>query len=779
MKKLLLTFSILILCFILFSIYSISFASTEEVDAAIEIEEVQNENEEELSKEEEEKVPQEAEIEEEQEENNTEENVTEGEEVNKEDVEQEEIDEEEKQEEKAEEIESDYISNEVGILYGQTDENPQTISDGRYKIVSALDNNKVIDISDGSLDNGANVHLWDFKNLDNQKYKLSYIDGYYTIESIKSGKVLDVSGAGQANGTNVIQWKANGTDAQKWIIQDAGNGYYYIISKCNDLYLDIAGGSLANGTNIQMFRGNGTAAQKFKFILLASENGIQTIEDGNYQIVSALNGNKVLDIEAPYNVSGANLHIYDNKKQNNQVFKVFYNGDGTYTIGIFEANNVLDVSGAGKSNGTNVGQWKSNNTDAQKWVIKDAGNDYYYIISRCNDLYLDIAGASTLNGTNVQVFTGNGTLAQKFSFVKYIPAELTQTIADGTYVIASALNNNKIIEIGEHNKSAGINVQLGTNNNLNTQIFTITYLEDGYYEIENAFSNKVLDVANGSTKKGANIWQWTSNDTDAQKWIIKDAGYGYYYIVSKLSGYTLDIASGSMADGANIQVFSENGTAAQKFRFIPTQIHSTFYGIDVSEWNGNIDWNAVSQIEDFAIIRVGYRGYRNPRLVVDSKFYQNMQGALNSGMQVGAYFFTTAINETEAIEEANWTANMLSSYNITYPVAVDVEWTNGNHDGRSDYLSVSERTAIVKAYCETIKARGYTPMIYASMNWLYYYLDMSQLTEYDVWLAHYTSEGLNTPSSYTGSYTTWQYSSKGILPGINGYVDVNICYKQY
>jgi GH25 family lysozyme M1 (1,4-beta-N-acetylmuramidase) len=122
---------------------------------------------------------------------------------------------------------------------------------------------------------------------------------------------------------------------------------------------------------------------------------------------------------------------------------------------------------------------------------------------------------------------------------------------------------------------------------------------------------------------------------------------------------------------------------------------------------------------------------------------------------------------------------MLSGYNVTYPVAVDVEWTNGDHDGRSDYLSVSERTAIVKAYCETIKARGYTPMIYASMNWLYYYLDMSQLTEYDVWLAHYTSDGLNTPSSYTGSYTTWQYSSKGILPGINGYVDVNICYKQY
>ena len=213
----------------------------------------------------------------------------------------------------------------------------------------------------------------------------------------------------------------------------------------------------------------------------------------------------------------------------------------------------------------------------------------------------------------------------------------------------------------------------------------------------------------------------------------------------------------------------------QKFKIMKAEV----VGIDVSEWNGYIDWNLVSQTQDFAIMRIGYRGYRNPRLVLDSTFTQNMQGALNAGLQVGAYFFTTAINEAEAIEEANWAADRLAGYNVTYPVAIDVEWTNGNHDGRSDYLSVWDRTQIVKAFCETIRARGYKPMIYASRDWFYYYLDMSQLQGYDVWVAHYTNGGLSNPTNYTGPYTTWQYSSKGIIPGVNGYVDMNICYSAY
>ena len=132
----------------------------------------------------------------------------------------------------------------------------------------------------------------------------------------------------------------------------------------------------------------------------------------------------------------------------------------------------------------------------------------------------------------------------------------------------------------------------------------------------------------------------------------------------------------------------------------------------------NAKTEEVAKTEDFTIIRVGYRGYRNPRLVLDSQFTNNIQGALNSGMEVGAYFFTTAITVAEAIEEANWTIDRLEGYNVTYPVAVDVEWTNGDHDGRSDYLSKEDRTVIVKAFCETIKSRGYTPMIYASKYWL-------------------------------------------------------------
>ena len=202
------------------------------------------------------------------------------------------------------------------------------------------------------------------------------------------------------------------------------------------------------------------------------------------------------------------------------------------------------------------------------------------------------------------------------------------------------------------------------------------------------------------------------------------------------------------------------------------------YGIDVSEFNGDINWNLVAQTQNFAMLRVGFRGYLRPKIVMDSKFIQNIQGAQSEGVPCGIYFFSQAINETEAIEEANWVADVLSGYTIKYPVVLDSEWSNNSHDGRADYLSIEERTKVTKAFLNTIKNRGYIPMIYANPDWLYNYLDMSLLTSYDLWLAHYTGN-IDKPSYYSGTYTMWQYTSEGNVNGINGNVDLNISYKDY
>lgn len=201
-------------------------------------------------------------------------------------------------------------------------------------------------------------------------------------------------------------------------------------------------------------------------------------------------------------------------------------------------------------------------------------------------------------------------------------------------------------------------------------------------------------------------------------------------------------------------------------------------GIDVSVWQGNIDWVKVKNSNiDFAIIRAGYRGYGEAgTLVEDSMFSKNILGAKSNNIDIGIYFFTQAITEAEAQAEAKFVINLVKKYNINlkYPIVIDTEESSVNPNGRADGLDISTRTKVIKAFCKTIQNNGYTPMIYASKYWLMYKLDMSKLSNYDVWLAHYI-----TKTDYKGSYTMWQYTSSGSVNGIAGNVDKNYCYKQY
>lgn len=195
------------------------------------------------------------------------------------------------------------------------------------------------------------------------------------------------------------------------------------------------------------------------------------------------------------------------------------------------------------------------------------------------------------------------------------------------------------------------------------------------------------------------------------------------------------------------------------------------FGIDVSKWNGAIDWEAVSR-EDvkFVIIRCGYRGSKSGSIVVDPYFEQNIQGAINAGIPVGVYFFTQAINEVEAIEEASAVLSLIREYDIDYPIFVDSESAGGN--GRADGLDVNPRSATLQAFCETIRSGGYKAGIYASKNWFNNRLDISKLSADNVtWLAEYNDE-----ATYKATYQMWQYSSAGRINGIEGRVDMNISY---
>ncbi len=228
-------------------------------------------------------------------------------------------------------------------------------------------------------------------------------------------------------------------------------------------------------------------------------------------------------------------------------------------------------------------------------------------------------------------------------------------------------------------------------------------------------------------------------------------------------------------DANGNKVTGEQVIQGAKYTFDQDGVLSTasgHMGIDVSRWNGNIDWNAVKNSGvSYVIIRCGYRGSTTGALIEDSMFRSNIQGASSAGLKVGIYFVTQAVNEVEAVEEASMVLGMIGGYHISYPVFLDVEPSGG----RGDSISRDMRTAVCRAFCQTIQNSGYTAGIYASNNWLNEKMDAPGLANFKIWMAHYAAE----PSYKTTRYDLWQYSAKGKVSGISGDTDLNISYLGY
>ena len=197
-------------------------------------------------------------------------------------------------------------------------------------------------------------------------------------------------------------------------------------------------------------------------------------------------------------------------------------------------------------------------------------------------------------------------------------------------------------------------------------------------------------------------------------------------------------------------------------------------GIDVSYYQGDIDWEAVADSGvKFAIIRCGYRGYSTGNIVEDSKFEENIQEAIDNGIYVGVYFYSTAINEEEALQEAVTVVDLIKNYDIKYPVAYDFE-DFGTTGKRTDGLSNDQINANAKVFLDYINSQGYIATLYGSTSYLNNIWSEEIRTNYDVWVAQY-----NTSVTYTGNYTMWQRTSSGIVSGISGYVDIDIDYEYY
>jgi GH25 family lysozyme M1 (1,4-beta-N-acetylmuramidase) len=652
--------------------------------------------------------------------------------------------------------------NKIDVVKGN-----KVISEGTYNISSALDFNQVLDVSWASQNNNANIEIYTRNMASNQKFKFQYTDdGYYKIVAIHSGKVLTVKSSSITPGANVEQYEDLGLDAQKWVIKSAGDGYYYIISKCNGLYLDLQGGISNSGTNIEVYTPNNKAWQRFKFYS-TEINAKKTIDSGNYIITSALNSNKVIDIENDVISNNVNVDIWERNNQNNQKFIITYLDDGYYTIKAFNSNKVLTVKNKSVLNGSNVVQAFYDGSDAQKWAIVSVENGYYNLVSKSSGLVLDIQGATSANGSNIEVYEKNGGNNQKFKFVK---TEFSSTIENGKYAILASSDINKVLDIEWGSSEDGANLELWSSNGGTGQSFNIEYIGNGYYTIEAACSRKLLTV------KGKNVIQQEDEDLEEQKWVIQKADTkGNYSFRNKSNDYYLDIYYNNMENGTNIEIYQGNDEYSQKFKLEELE----YKGIDVSKYQKDIEWNKVRTQIDFAIIRAGYRGSVTGKIAQDQYYSKNIVEALENGVNCGVYFFSQAINEQEGIEEAKWILEKIKGYDIKYPIAIDTEWSSDDKTGRADWISNEDRTAAMKGFCKTIKNAGYTPIIYASKNWIKDKLNINELEEYDIWLAHYVIGAPDKKSDYTGEYSIWQYTSSGRVDGINGEADINICYKKY
>lgn len=234
-------------------------------------------------------------------------------------------------------------------------------------------------------------------------------------------------------------------------------------------------------------------------------------------------------------------------------------------------------------------------------------------------------------------------------------------------------------------------------------------------------------------------------------------GLTYYY-----NGYGNPVTGLKSIDG-KLYYFNQHGVKAKSL------------GIDVSFYNEGINWPAVkAQGVDFAIIRVGGRGWETGLLYDDACFQQNLIGARSAGLKVGVYFYSTAIDAVEAVQEASLVLERLNGVTLDYPIFIDVEQSGDYPYGRADQLSKSTRSEIVNAFCSTVINSGYRAGVYSGQNFYQNHIDHPSLTQYYIWLASYTSS--NRLPSFSGHYDMWQFTDSGVVNGIKGKVDMNVIY---
>lgn len=369
-----------------------------------------------------------------------------------------------------------------------------------------------------------------------------------------------------------------------------------------------------------------------------------------------------------------------------------------------------------------------------------------------------------LDKTATEVFMGepvviNASISNAASEKSVVKAE-----SSDTGIATVSVNNRAVTITGVAAGSCTVTVKYTENGGTVTAACAVTVKQNPREDTATRLkdrSGNLLYVNDSGTYREAFYADYFEYDTFYLKSAAKYTGW--QTLEGKVYYFT--------ADGN--RVTGEQVIQGAKYTFAGdgSLIKGSSVGIAVSKWNGTINWEAVKNAGiEYAVIRCGYRGASQGNLIENPEFENNIRGATAAGLKVGVYFFTQAVDEREAVEEASMVLNQIESYKIPYPVFLEVEPSGG----RGDSVSRETRTAVCRAFCQTIQNEGYTAGIYSNKTWLEAEMDASALSDYKVWLVQYAAA-----PAYTGHYDLWQYRSTGNVTGISGDVDMNISYLGY
>ena len=390
------------------------------------------------------------------------------------------------------------------------------------------------------------------------------------------------------------------TNDPKYDYPDGSIGDYYgIIRHCKTRGIAAVIVEHCFADNVDDFNKFLSSEEKIKNLAKADANGIakafnlsmvdrdkldqlaqtnkNTIEDGVYEIKTAINGKYVLDMEKASMSDGGNLQLYESNGTSAQRWKISHDEKGYVTIENINSGKVLDVDRGKANDYQNVQQYMRNNTYAQKWIITkdDAG---YMIMSGLDSAYvMDVRGANAQNGSNVQIYSSNASSAQRWQFVKprterdkldQLAQNARTLMEDGNYIIKTV---NLHYVLGTDNNSLN-NVIISNLDNSPYQIWTLSHDSKGYVSFKNHFTDTYLSVENNSVFNSNNVVLQKWNNSYNQKWIVQINKKGKIMITSALdSNFVLDVQGGSLQNGTNVQIYESNLSNAQQWIFSPIQ----------------------------------------------------------------------------------------------------------------------------------------------------------------------------------------------------------------